>query len=522
MTRKINIKLILDAKSSGLSRNKIASTYHMSRRTVDEVLIFAKDHNISAADIADKSNDELYNLFFPERHQKLSENFFILPDYTKVQAELKRVGVTLKLLWAEYCENVQSKGGVPVQYSRYCKGYSEFVAANEITNHIYHKPGIRCEVDWSGSTMSYINVLTGTSVKVYLFVGTLPYSQYTYVEPCLDMKQATWLRCHIRMFQFFGGVPLRTICDNLKTGVTRHPREGEIVLNHDYESLGLYYHTAIMPTGIRKPKQKASVEGNVGNIATAIIAKLRNEIFHSLTELKIAVSKALTEFNDAPFDKREGSRSLVWAEETESLQPLPPVQYEVSEWKHGCKVGKDSHIIFGGNHYSCPFQYVSQEVSVRTTDTRLDIFINNSLITTHPKFPTYVKNKYSTHPEDMPDEFNQPEFDERRIRDWAASIGENTATVIDRIFSAVAIKEQGYNPSLAILRLAKAYSRKALESACSKALTKVTSPRYRHIKSIIAMEQGGTVKESNADHKKSKSDTKGIVRGADYYKENFS
>lgn len=517
MTRKINIRLILDAKASGLSRNAIASTYGMSRRSVDEVLLFAKEHNIST--VPDMSDDELYNLFFPERFQRLSENFFTLPDYSKVQTELKRVGVTLKLLWAEYCEAVTNNGGIPVQYSKYCKGYNEFVAAHEITNHIYHKPGVRCEVDWSGSTMSYQNITTGATVKVFLFVGTLPYSQYTYVEPCLDMKQTTWLRCHIRMYQFFGGVPLRTVCDNLKTGVIRHPREGEVVLNHDYEALGLYYHTAIMPTGIRKPKQKASVEGNVGNIATAIIAKLRNQRFQSFGELKTAVAKALTEFNDALFDKREGSRTLVWTEETEYLQPLPAIPYEISEWKHGVKVGKDCHIIFCGNRYSCPFHYVGQEVSIRTTDTRLDIFLNDSLITTHQKFPTYVKNKYSTHAEDMPDEFNQPEFDERRIRDWAVSIGENTATVIDRIFCAVAIKEQGYSPSLAVLRLAKAYSQKELEHACSIALTKVNNPRYRHIKSILAAAQDEKVK---FDTEKRKPESKGLVRGADYYKENFS
>jgi transposase len=488
----------------------------MSRRSVDEVLMFAKEHNISS--VTELSDDELYNLFFPERFQRLSENFFTLPDYTKVQTELKRVGVTLKLLWAEYCESVTNNGGIPVQYSKFCKGYNEFVAAHEITNHLYHKPGVRCEVDWCGSTMSYLKAITGATVKIYLFVGTLPYSQYTYVEPCQDMKQATWLRCHVHMYQFFGGVPLRTVCDNLKTGVIRHPREGEIVLNHDYESLGLYYHTAIMPTGVRKPKQKASVEGNVGNISTAIIAKLRNQRFLSFAELKTAVSKALTEFNDAPFDKREGSRKLVWAQEVESLQPLPAIPYEISEWKYGVKVGKDCHIMFGSNHYSCPFQYVGQEVSVRTTDTRLDIFLNDSLITTHPKFPSYVKNKYSTHEEDMPDEFNQPEFDERRIRDWAISIGENTATVIDRIFCVVAIKEQGYNPSLAILRLAKTYSKRELEYACSIALTKVINPRYRHIKSILAAAQD---EKLQVDTGKSKSESKGLVRGADYYKENF-
>ena len=64
------------------------------------------------------------------------------------------------------------------------------------------------------------------------------------------------------------------MCDNLKTGVTAHPSRGENILNEVYLSLGEYYSVAILPTGIKKPKHKASVEGSVGKIATAIIARL--------------------------------------------------------------------------------------------------------------------------------------------------------------------------------------------------------------------------------------------------------
>ena len=71
--------------------------------------------------------------------------------------------------------------------------------------------------------------------KVYLFVGVLSYSRYTYIEPCLDMKMNTWLKCNVNMLNFFKGAPLQIICDNLKTGVTKHPREGDIILNTEYE-----------------------------------------------------------------------------------------------------------------------------------------------------------------------------------------------------------------------------------------------------------------------------------------------
>ena len=118
----------------------------------------------------------------------------------------------------------------------------------------------------------------------------------------------SFIRAHVHMYEFFQGVPARLVCDNLKTGVVSHPKDGEIVLTQDYEALGEHYTTALMPAGVRKPKQKASVEGTVGKIATAIIAKLRNEVFYSFTDLKAAVSKKLYEFNHNDFQKREGSR----------------------------------------------------------------------------------------------------------------------------------------------------------------------------------------------------------------------
>lgn len=86
------------------------------------------------------------------------------------------------------------------------------------------------------------------------------------------------------MYEFFEGVTIRSICDNLKTGVIMHPKQGDIILNDNYEALGSHYMTAIMPTGVRKPKQKSSVEGTVGKVATAIIAKLRKKVFYSLLE----------------------------------------------------------------------------------------------------------------------------------------------------------------------------------------------------------------------------------------------
>ena len=110
------------------------------------------------------------------------------------------------------------------------------------------------------------------------------------LQPALNYKGTMWSPGY--SYEFFGGVAVRCVCDNLKTGVTKHPREGEVVLNEAYESLGRHYMCAIMPTGVRKPKQKPSVEGSVGDIATAVIAKLRNQAFSTLHELNAAIDDA--------------------------------------------------------------------------------------------------------------------------------------------------------------------------------------------------------------------------------------
>jgi hypothetical protein len=147
----------------------------------------------------------------------------------------------------------------------------------------------------------------------------------------------------------------------------------------------------------------------------------------------------------------------------------------------------------------------------------LEIYISRERVATHTKFPDYVSNRYSTHDEDMPDQFQQPEWDNTRIRRWACSIGSSTGEVIDRIFAGVKIKEQGYNPSLSVLRLSKTYSEARLETACELALTKVKTPRYHHLKSILAANQDQIYLENKNASVKPKKNTGGYVRGAEYY-----
>ena len=341
---------------------------------------------------------------------------------------------------------------------------------------------------------------------------------YSYVEATLDMKLDAWVKCHIHAWDFFGGVALRTVPDNLKAGVTEHPKEGEIVLNRTYEALGEHYGTAIMPTGVRKPKQKASVEGTVGKIATAVVARLRDRTFHTLEELNEAIREMLDEFNASPFQKRPGSRREVFEDvEAAFLRPLPKTAFEVCHWVYGRKVGLNFHVTFEKNYYSAPSALVGRKVDLRVSDTTVDVFCGGERVASHVRFDRHVQYAYRTDKSHMPPGFLKPEWDDDRIKGWAKSIGPNTLGVVTRIFDSVRIKEQAYNPALAVLNLSKGYGDRRLEDACAYCLQRANVPRYRMIRTVLA--SGAASSEAGGPAGRGAPDRElgGFVRGADYY-----
>jgi len=365
--------------------------------------------------------------------------------------------------------------------------------------------------------MRLVNPHTGEVSKVYLFVACLTYSLYAYVEPTLDMKMDTWLRCHVHMYDFFAGVPICTVCDNLKTGVVKHPKEGEIILTDAYEALGNHYVTAIIPTGVRKPKQKSSVEGTVGKIATAIIAKLRNNTYTDFSILYQDIRKALMDFNNEPFQKRKFSRSEVLLEEKKSLRSLPALPFEIATWVRNRKIYPNSHVSLKKNFYSVPHIYRGRHVDIRYTDTVVEIYLDHQRISTHPKFPDYVENEYHTHEKDMPDAFNQPKMDDERIKATASLIGPSTLEVVNRIFKGVRLKEQGYNAALSILNLSKHYPKERFETACKIALDNTASPRYKYLKALLSNNQD-ILHNQRSQTKSPFVNTQGAyVRGSKYY-----
>ena len=97
MANKIKVRLILELRAANMSRNLIAKTRCMAKDSVSDVIHIADKLGITFEDVKEKSEEEVYRMFYPDKFA--IESLYKDPDYEYVHKELKKIGVTLKLLW---------------------------------------------------------------------------------------------------------------------------------------------------------------------------------------------------------------------------------------------------------------------------------------------------------------------------------------------------------------------------------------------------------------------------------------
>lgn len=168
--------------------------------------------------------------------------------------------------------------------------------------------------------------------------------------------------------------------------------------------------------------------------------------------------------------------------------------------------------------YSIPYEYIGKKVDVRITGTIIEVFYNQNRIASHRRLYGR-KNQYSTITEHMPKDHQQYlEWNGDRFRKWAERIGQSTAKVVDAILRSKRVEQQSYKSCMGLLKMADKYSSKALEKACETALTYTQTPSYKSVKSILTASKGKP-DSSKADSTATTTDnSKGITRGADYYR----
>jgi transposase len=72
-------------------------------------------------------------------------------------------------------------------------------------------------VDYAGKKAKIVDKETGEIIEVELFVGILPWSNYTFVEASYSQKKEDFIGSMNRCLSFFGGSPIAVVSDNLIT-----------------------------------------------------------------------------------------------------------------------------------------------------------------------------------------------------------------------------------------------------------------------------------------------------------------
>ena len=282
---------ILRLKSLGFSERNIAQSCGVSRNTVAKVLKKAAEIKLSWPLDFDMTDSALEELMFPKDKSATNKR---MPNFDYIRKELLRNGVNKKLLWVEYCEECRMSSEEPLMYSQFCYYIQKDEEKRRATMHIPRKPGEQIEVDWAGDPAHIIDPDTGEITDAWIFVGVLTYSQYAFVKAYMNEKTDNWIKAHVQMFDFFGGVTPMLVSDNCTTAVNHKKSDWyNTALNTTYHEMAEHYNLAILLARVRKPKDKPNVEGSVGKISTWITAALRNEQFFSLAELNASIREKL-------------------------------------------------------------------------------------------------------------------------------------------------------------------------------------------------------------------------------------
>ncbi len=228
------------------------------------------------------------------------------PVWEEIRRELRRKGVTLRLLWREYRHDYPDG----YQYSRFCERYRRWEQHLDVVLRQPYRAGGKLFVDWAGLTLSIVEPQTGQLHDVYIFVAALGMSNMTYLEGALAQDLPSWIGGHVRAFEYFGGAAAITVPDNTKTAVLRACRY-EPELNRTYAEMAAHYGTVILPPRPRKPRDRAKGEGAVQVVERVVLAPLRGRTFFSLAEVNHELAAGRERLTDLPFQKLPGSRRTV-------------------------------------------------------------------------------------------------------------------------------------------------------------------------------------------------------------------
>ena len=456
----------------GESDRQIAKTHLMGRRKLAQVREIALNQGWLALDTL-LPNDAELSLALSGRAPVQPSTSSIIPFQGDVRDWVKQgiAGIAIHMALIR-------KHGYTGAYSSVRRFIAKLKKDNPTaTVMLDFNPGEAAQVDF-GSGPEIIDAFTGEVIKTHFFVMTLAWSRHQYAEIVRDQKVETWLGCHRRAFEFFGGVPGKMIIDNLKSAIVKASYHDPQV-QRSYAECAEGYQFLISPCPPNEPQKKGRVESGVKYIKNNFMP-LRE--FRSLHDANEQLRNWIMETAGNRIHGTTKERPLTLFAETEKhvLKPLPPVPPELAIWAK-VKLHGNCHVEFRRCFYSAPYRLVHQELWLRATEKTTQIFDGIELVAIHPRL-VRPGSKSTLKDHLPPDAKAYLMHDPQWCLFQAEKVGPSCLSFVDELFSNKVL--DNLRAAQGTLQLKKKYGAKRLEAACQRAQDH-SDNRYCTVKRIL-------------------------------------
>ena len=237
------------------------------------------------------------------------------------------------------------------------------------------EPGRQAQVDFGEFQ---VQLEDGRVAKYFLFAMILGYSRKLYAELVPRCDLPTFLDCHIRAFEAFGGVPGEILYDRMKN-VYLGRLAGKDRFNDTLLSFSAHYVFRPLVAPAYAPWVKGKVERPFHFVRENF---WRGYGFTSLERAGVDLSRWLSEKEERIHGTTHEVVRMRFEREIPFLSRLPQNAFDTS-WRLYRKVRKDCVVIFEGNRFVVSHKLVGKDVLLRVKEDQLRIFVGDVLLVTY-------------------------------------------------------------------------------------------------------------------------------------------
>jgi len=239
-------------------------------------------------------------------------------------------------------------------------------------------PGEQSQVDW----IDFGRIsLDGVIHHLYCFVMVLGFSRMRFIEYTFDVRQETFIKCHLNAFEYFGGYTRTILYDNMKQVVLHRALRGpDSTWNPLFKDF--FEHYGFTPRLCRPGKSGAKTKGKVERTVQYVETGFHlGREFSSLADLNQQARAWLERANAKPHGTtHEVPLERLSAEHLLPMTGVRPFQVVLTEER---KVSRDCFVHYRTNRYSVPWKFAGRTARLRIRESSLDVEVGNSIVCTH-------------------------------------------------------------------------------------------------------------------------------------------